>query len=420
MKFLLLLLLSLSLSACRAQTAVRPTLEQLGSIYYAYPTPSDDAANLAPPTGYAPFYISHYGRHGSRWMTADERYTEVIQVFDSLRQHSGLTPLGEEVRQRLYQVWEDARGRSGNITPLGERQHREIARRMYQNYPQVFAGNAVIDARSSTSLRCAMSMSYFTERLKELNPSLQVTRRAYQQYMDYIAYSSPEAEAFSSEQAEWRKGLFRDFESRQVRPARLMQSLFKRPEAVPDADALMRSLYWIAADMQNVEPDLSFYDLFTYEELEGVWKTINARMYVCNAAAPLNGGLMPRQARNLLRNIVEGAEAAIRGEADTPAAHLRFGHDTHLIRLLTLMQLEGCCTAESDIEKFHLAWQDYRVSPMAANLQLIFYRNKKNDVLVKVLLNEEVARLPLKAVSEGYYRWEEVKQLWQLTLAIDN
>ena len=39
-----------------------------------------------------------------------------------------------------------------------------------------------------------MSMSAFTEQLKELTPSLQITREANQRHMDYIAYTSPEAE----------------------------------------------------------------------------------------------------------------------------------------------------------------------------------------------------------------------------------
>ena len=112
---------------------------------------------------------------------------------------------------------------------------------------------------------------------------------------------------------------------------------------------MMRSLYWIAADMQNVELDLSFYDIFEYEELVGIWKTVNARMYVCNAAAPLNSGLMPRCAVPLLRNILESADVAIK--KGTPAADLRFGHDTHLIRLLALMQIEGCSNQEADMEK---------------------------------------------------------------------
>ena len=197
----------------RSQSVLTP--EQAGSIYYAYPAPP--SVHTPAPAGYEPFYISHYGRHGSRWMTADERYTEVICVFDSLYQCSGLTPLGMDVRQRLHKVWEDARGCSGSITPLGERQHREIAERMYHNFPQVFREDAFVDARSSTSLRCAMSMSYFTERLKELNPALHVERRAYYRYMDYIAYTSPEGEKFSSEKASWRRG-FREFEKKNVVP----------------------------------------------------------------------------------------------------------------------------------------------------------------------------------------------------------
>ncbi len=387
-----------------AYTQITPSLEQTGSIYYAYPAPT--AVATPAPAGYEPFYISHYGRHGSRWMTADERYTEVVEVFDSLYQCAGLTPLGIDVRQRLHRVWEDARGCSGSITPLGERQHREIAGRMFQNYPQVFRGDAFVDARSSTSLRCALSMSYFTERLKELNPALHVERRAYHRYMDYIAYTSPEGEEFSSEAAPWRKG-FRDFEAKNVRPGRLMASLFVHPDVINNPDAMMRSLYWIAADMQNVELDLSFYDLFEYEELFGIWKTVNARMYVCNAAAPLNGGLMPRCAVPLLRNILESAEAAI--QKGSPAADLRFGHDTHLLRLLALMQVDGCSNQEWDMEKFHLAWQDYRISPMGANLQIVFYRNGANDVIVKFLLNETEVTLPIKSVTGPYYSWKAVK-----------
>ena len=61
------------------------------------------------------------------------------------------------------------------------------------------------------------------------------------------------------------------------------------------------------------------------------------------------------------------------------------------------------------MEKFHLVWQDYRVSPMGANLQLIFYRNKKNDILVKFLLNEREVTLPLKSKTLPYYLWKEVK-----------
>lgn len=388
---------------------LRPTNEELGSIYHAYPTPT--AVQTPPPAGFEAFYISHYGRHGSRWRTDDAHYKVVVDVFDSLAAVRALTPLGEDVRGRLHLVWEDARGRSGNITPLGERQHRDIARRMMASFPSVFADSAIVDARSSTSLRCAMSMSYFTEALKEINPQLRVSRRAYQCYMDYIAHTSPEAEAFCSDTAAWRTD-FRRFERKQIQPARFVKALVTSSVRMTyeQERKLMEDIYWIAIDMQNCDhlKGVDFFDLFTYDELMALWKVVNARMYVCNAAAPLNGGLMPRQASHLIRNIVESADKAI--ATGFPCADLRFGHDTHLIRLLALMGVEGCDGREADIEKFHLAWQDYRVSPMAANLQFVFFRNAGGSVLVKLLHNEHEVHLPLRSVTGPYYDWTELRR----------
>ena len=406
----LLLTLACLCMALSASAQTKPTPEQLGSIYYAYPAP--EGVQTPAPEGYVPVYISHYGRHGSRWRTQDVHYKRVVDAFDSLYRAGALTPLGEDVRLRLHRVWEDARGRSGNITPLGERQHHDIACRMFRNFPQVFADSAVVDARSSTSLRCAMSMSYFTEALKERNPRLRVSRRAYQCYMDYIAHTSPEAEAFCSDTAEWRED-FRRFEREQIQPARFMGALTIPAVrmAYERERELMEDLYWIAVDMQNCDHlrDVAFFDLFTYDELMSLWKVVNARMYVCNAAAPLNGGLMPRQASALLRHIVESADRAL--AFGQPRADLRFGHDTHLIRLLALMGVEGCDGREADMQKFHLAWQDYRVSPMAANLQLVFFRRADGDVLVKLLHNEREVRLSGLAPASGpYYRWADLRR----------
>lgn len=397
------------------QAQQNPTPEQLGSIYCAYPSPAE--ALTPAPAGYQPFYISHYGRHGSRWMTDDARYTEVLSRFDSLHFAKALTPLGEDVRHRLQLVYEDARGCSGNITPVGERQHHDIAHRMFCNFPQVFADSAVVDARSTTSLRCALSMSYFTEGLKELNPALRVSRRSYARYMSYLAHTSAEGEEFCSEVAPWRKD-FRAFEERNVRPERLMKSLFTDDVrfSYEEASAIMWSLYWIAADMQNVDLNLSFYDIFEYEELFNLWRVVNARMYVCNAAAPLNRGLMPRQAVPLLQNILESADRALKNAS--PAADLRFGHDTHLIRLLALMHIEGCDKAEDNIEDFYKAWPDYQISPMAGNLQIVFFRNpSEGDVLVKILLNEREVKINgLQSCTGPYYHWDDVRAFWEKAL----
>jgi histidine acid phosphatase len=53
---------------------------------------------------------------------------------------------------------------------------------------------------------------------------------------------------------------------------------------------------------------------------------------------------------------------------------------------------------------------------MAANIQFVFYKNPKKpnaDVLVKALLNEEEATLPLpKTSTPYYYRWSDFKKYY--------
>ncbi len=378
--------------------------EKMGSVYRAYPEPS--GMQTPEPEGYEPFYVSHYGRHGSRWMTSDERYLDVLQPFEEARAKGSLTPLGEDVYGRLQLVWADAKGNGGKLTPLGARQHKAIAERMYMRYPEIFRGG--VEAYSSTADRCIKSMEAFTGRLKELNPSLAVTCDSDPAHMDYIAYTTPEAAAFAKN-PEWISK-FEEFEAERVKPARLMSSLFVDPSLVEDPVDLMTELYWIASNMQDVELDLSFYDIFTPEELFGLWETVNCRMYACNAAAPVNKGVGPESAASLLRNIIIAADDAIASGA--PCATLRFGHDTNLIRLLALMQVEGCANKESDPEKFYMAWHDYEVSPMGANLQLVFFRNDRGDILVKALLNEEEVRLPIESAVAPYYSWKSLKNFY--------
>ena len=59
----------IGICVCLAVTlASAQTRREMGGIYYAYPN-VDVKEMRQTPSGYKPFYISHYGRHGSRWMT---------------------------------------------------------------------------------------------------------------------------------------------------------------------------------------------------------------------------------------------------------------------------------------------------------------------------------------------------------------
>ena len=59
-------------------------------------------------------------------------------------------------------------------------------------------------------------------------------------------------------------------------------------------------------------------------------------------------------------------------------------------------------------------WQAERIIPMAANIQLIFYRNRDNSkpILVKLLLNEREMKLPIQTNHYPYYDWSLFKKFY--------
>ena len=363
--------------------------EKYGGVYYAYQAPKVKYTPV--PKGYKPFYISHYGRHGSRWMPKDSRYEWIAAQFED---ESNLTDFGLEVKRRLQPALENARGNGGKLTPLGAEQHRQIARRMYRRFKEIFRQKDIhISARSSTSPRCAASMRAFCEQLRKLNPALDIVEETDQKYMYYIAYTSPEEEE-----------LERDTVVRcKVTGERLAGTLYKDPSKQKEPDKLLSELHTLASSMQDIPLKDSFWDLFTEEEIQAVYDMNNTRMRLVNGIDPFNHNIPARCAASLWQNFVETADSVI--ATGTSAATLRFGHDTCLYHLLSLLGFfDGVPNLMDEI------------LPMGANLQIIFYRNAQGNVIVKFLHNEKELRYNeidcyenKPAFESPYYGWEDIK-----------
>ena len=372
------LLIATLLFVC-TQAFAQKSPEQMGGVYHAYPieTGTEKPLLQSAPAGYEPFYISHYGRHGSRWLTNDGRYLWVNQHFDD---DKNLTKLGKNVKKRLAKVWKNAKGNGGQLTALGARQHRGIARRMYQNFPQLFTKDAHLTAHSSTVGRCRASMLAFLDELEQLarlDKTAPITREAD---MAWIAYTSPEE----------RELEHRTHVPLNISPDRFIKALFVDPSKVAEPSRLLTEMHTIASDMQDVELDVSLYDIFTPEELEAVYNKNNRNMTLIHGDRIENEGIPARCAISLWQRIENEADAAIKRGGT--GADLRFGHDSNLYRLMTLMGID-------------LRGEDYNymdeILPMAANLQMVFYRNKQGDVMVQMLHNEK---------SIGFKSWQELKQ----------
>ena len=390
-------------------------LNKTGGVYYAYPSTSAD--NTPAPKGYKPFYISHYGRHGSRYLISDRDYRWVLDLLNKAKQQNALTPVGLDMLARLDTVMAEADGRGGDLAPLGARQHKDIAARMYRNYPEVFKGDARVSARSTLVVRCVLSMASFCESLKEQNPRIKVDMESSQRNMYYLCSSCKESDEFNND---WVQSMLKKFRASKVRPERMVKAVFSDPRFVEryvDPSDFMWGVYWIASDAQNSENRISFYDFFTPDEVIDIWKCFNADFYSRHSNYPPAQGKHMANAKPLLRNFLKGADDAIAGTGES--ATLRFGHDGNVVPFVALLHFKDCYGEATDAEDFHKVWCDWKVSPMAANIQMILFRNDKKpgDILVKFLHNERETSIPVKTDIFPYYHWEDVKGYYNSLLA---
>ena len=108
MKRLTLLLmmagLAMTLTAQTAREEIEANKYLAGSNYLDYNRQMTTKALTPAPKGYTPFYMSHYGRHGSRWLISKDSYTSVVEPMQKARQYGKLTAKGEEVLRQLERV----------------------------------------------------------------------------------------------------------------------------------------------------------------------------------------------------------------------------------------------------------------------------------------------------------------------------
>ncbi|MBQ2208523.1 MAG: glycoside hydrolase family 28 protein [Prevotella sp.] len=414
-----------TVTAQTAREEIKANKYLAGSNYLDYDRHRSDKALTPAPKGYVPFYMSHYGRHGSRWLISEDSYTSVVEPLQKAQQAGKLTAKGTDVLKVLEAFLPTTIDRLGDLTTVGERQHHGIAKRMVQNFPEIFKTKGVqIDARSTTVNRCILSMTAECEELAAANPSARIHNDVSKSLQYYL----------NQERSGLVKSLGR--KGREVRrkmgdnitPDRLMGVLFNDQQWVKEhinAWPLMSNLFEITTNMQSHDDGADLYWLFTEDELYEQWHMRNLGWYIDYAAAPQTDAIMPFTQRNLLRNIIETADTV----TQTQAA-LRFGHEVCVMPLACLLELGNCGVQVADLKELDAQWRNYDIFPMASNIQLVFYRKaagkgqhnttrstREQDILVKAMLNEREVTLPVETTTYPYYKWSDLRAYYLQKLA---
>ena len=435
---LLALLLTTTLSAQTAQEEIRANKYLAGSNYLDYDRQLSTTPLTPAPKGYVPFYMSHYGRHGSRWLISNDSYTSVIRPLTKALKAGKLTQKGQEVLQQVERFaaqpepdyptldgkYAGAQLRLGDLSTVGERQHHGIGRRMTQNFPEIFKRPGVpIDARSTVVNRCILSMMAECEEFAAANPTARIHNDVSEALQYYL--NAPRTPFIRSKGRLGRE--IRRTPSKRLTPDRLMGVLFNDAQWVKENIQplpLMYNLFEVTTNMQSHDTDIDLYSLYTDDEIYEQWRMRNIGWYVDYGAAPQTGGVMPFTQRNLLYNIIQTADTVRQTQAT-----LRFGHEVCVMPLACLLELDSCGAQVSDLDRLDEVWRNYRIFPMACNIQLVFYAPKKSltthdspltthqDILVKALLNEREVSMPVPTTQYPYYKWSDLRRYYLDKLA---
>jgi len=277
---------------------------------------------------------------------------------------------------------------------------------MYINFPALFTDDAYVMARTSTSTRCVMTMSAFCLGLKGMNPQLEIFENFGRYFLPAILPldgSNPFREDDYKITEEPFEETFEQYVERTIDSKPILARLFKDPDkAVEPAKQwdFVSYLYFFAAGMKSLDSDLEFYDIFTPEERLALWKADNFQFYWY--AWPTRYGYMP-----IVKDIIAKADERI--ASGQKGADLRFGHDYTILPLMMLLDLDGMGHEVTDPDDIS-SWCRTSQVPMGANVHFVFYRNKDNDILFKVLHNGHEATLPIHTDSWPYYRWDAFKE----------
>ena len=414
-KTLTLLVFSCSLLTSFAQTAkeeIYADILKSGSNYMAYQAPTK--ALTKAPKGYEPFYMSHYGRHGSRWLINENDYTSVIRVFRRANELGKLTPLGKEALAKLERFIPTTKGRLGELSDIGEQQHHGIGRRMTENFPEIFSGkDAEVDARSTVVVRCILSMTAECEELTAFNPKMKMHNDVSESYQYYLNHNFSQRLKDASRD---RGSIVDEYKKKYTHPERFCRALFNDESYWKDEDfrprSFMRAVFNVITNMQSHGNGEDMWNLFTTEECYDLWKIVNIDWYLGYGAAPQTGGIMQFNQADLLHNIIETTDTIMASKTFKNGATLRFGHEVCVMPLACLLELDSCGRQVQDLDHLEDYWVNYRIYPMACNIQLVFYRSKKQKdapILVKALLNEKEATLPVPTDQYPYYKWEDLR-----------
>ncbi len=373
------------------------------------PYPEVNQSLSAYPDSLTPVFINHLGRHGARFLSSEKKVVTLEKSLHKAETIGSLTEYGRKMLQLIAEIRNYTAGRWGALDSLGIAEQNGIGRRLGENYPPLLDGFS--SAIATYVPRAAMSMYSFLHPLTDLNTDFQSEAGEGKRYNSLLRFFTTNPAYIAYLQSEEVNQSISDFEMKTVPVAPAVRLLGK---SFPASDAELKKMtmeaYAIVSSLPAAARKSCASEYFTEDEMILCWKTENYSHYLKRTSAdslsPVSKSAIP-----LLEQMIEEADSALSGRS-TNKMSLRFAHAETIMPLLSLLEIDGCNAPGIKASKVAEKWYDWYASPLASNLQIVYFISPSGKIWVRGALNE----VPISLTgSHGslFASWDDVKNLWK-------
>jgi multiple inositol-polyphosphate phosphatase/2,3-bisphosphoglycerate 3-phosphatase len=382
------------------------------------------------PVGFEPVFVNYVGRHGARFLTKAGSDITLLQVLSQAEKEHALTKKGLLLKEMVIRFLSIENNNYENISLLGAEEQAAIGTRLYKNYKPVFK-NRGLEVQITHKVRTKQSAEGFLRPFEGHKREFALVKDSDENVLRFYDLS-PAYQAFKEGLSVHLDSLEKDPRTQQTAAsvcAKIFTGTFiqhgvtvmvRQKPVVMDAAAIAECVYdlysvqWsIPLEMKKKgynRDSINFGIVLGAKELQWFNFKNGAADFLEKGAGTDTLGIQVRIAAPLLVDFLNSTDAALQ-HPDVKDAVLRFTHAEAISPFATLLGIRSASIPVASVYNYNKHWQTSAIIPLSANIQWIIYSNGKEQ-LVKVLLNEREARLPVKTKQYPYYRWEDLRQYY--------
>lgn len=336
-------------------------------------------------------HISYISRHGARYLSSPKKVTTVEKKLYKAAVEGKLSPEGDSFFTLLKEISKVTGNRWGLLSEVGVEEQQFFGSQMAELYPKLLH-KGVARSISTFVPRVVMTMYEFNHSMEIPNQKVELYTASGHQNdsLLYMFDYYPEYKAFR-DSGEW-VGIYEDFVRKHVspEPARRLFSMEYDNNTARLRDLTM-DIYGVLQGCRAIGLPAPTTQWMTTEEYRSCWLASNLKHYLRNTPNSIDPYCIPATAP-LVRRIIADADSALtdshrsnnHDRCDYPSSKKSdkvrfsgyFGHAETLLPLFSVLQLPGCFAEVSDYDTLSSQWQLQDITPLGANLTIIFMRPK--------------------------------------------